>query len=208
MAPFFRPRLAMLAVLAALALVVGLPAQAAVADDVELPFEVRFPQEVEKTTFSNTWGARRSGGRPHRGTDLMTEKMTEVYALADGTVSEIGTSARAGRYVMIEHTDGWESYYIHLNNDNLETDDGEAPWHLTIAPGLEEGSEVVAGQLIGWAGDSGNAEWASPHTHLELLHNGGNLNPYHVLADAYEKEKAEIARKAQVLGYQGELLIF
>lgn len=208
MAPVPWLRVGLLAVLASLALVAGLPPQAASAGEVDLPFDIRFPQKVEKTTFSDTYGASRSGGRGHRGTDLMTEKMTEVYALADGTVTKIGTSPRAGRYVMVEHAEGWESYYIHLNNDNLDTDDGDAPWHLTIAPGLDEGNDVVAGQLIGWAGDSGNAEWGSPHTHFELLHEGQNLNPYGVLVEAFEQDMAKIERWAQILGDQGKLLIF
>jgi len=175
-----------------LALAMGLiglvPAQSAIAHDLELPFEVRFPQQVEKTTFSDTWGARRSGGRRHKGTDLMAEKMTEVYAFADGVVAKVGESRRAGRYIIIEHAEGWDSYYIHLNNDNPATDDGDADWRLTVPDGIEVGSNVVAGQLIGWVGDSGNAEGSGAHTHFELRNGGRNVNPYHVLESAYEVE--------------------
>lgn len=175
-----------------LALAMGLfglvPAQPAHAHDMDLPFEVRFPQQADKTTFSDTWGARRSGGRRHKGTDLMASKMTEVYALADGIVAKVGSSRRAGRYVIIEHVDAWDSYYIHLNNDNPGTDDGDADWNLTVAEGIEVGSHVDAGQLIGWVGDSGNAEGSGAHTHFELRQAGQNINPYHVLEDAYRIE--------------------
>lgn len=164
------------------------PVQRAAAHDLDLPFEVRFPQQVDKTSFSNTWGARRPGGRRHKGTDLMAEKMTEVYAFADGVVARVDGSRRAGRYIVIEHGEGWDTYYIHMNNDNPSTDDGDADWSLTVASGVEVGSRVVAGQLIGWVGDSGNAEGTGPHTHFELRQNGRNINPYHLLEVAYQLE--------------------
>lgn len=184
----------------ALALLVGLfalaPAPRALAhQDLDLPFEVRFPQEVDKTNFSNTWGARRSGGRRHKGTDLMAEKMTEVYAFADGVVTKVGDSRRPGRYIIIEHAEGWDTYYIHLNNDNPGTDDGDASWSLTVAEGIEVGSSVVAGQLIGWVGDSGNAEGSGAHTHFELRNSGRSINPYHVLKESHQ---AAIWEQSQV----------
>lgn len=202
-------RYSVLLVALAMAIAVMSPPSVGRASDTIPASEVSFPQDVSKTSFSNTWGARRGGGRRHKGTDLMAEKMTEVYSFADGVVAKVSSSRRAGRYVIIEHADGWETYYIHLNNDNFGTDDGDAPWHLTIAPGLEEGSKVVAGQLIGWVGDSGNAEGSSPHTHFELLIDGRNINPYQVLEEAYERAVADLERRARLTESQlsGELLI-
>ena len=182
----------------ALGFAVLVPAPLATAHDAGLPFDIAFPQEAQKTTFSNTWGARRSGGRRHKGTDLMAEKMSEVYAFADGVVAKVAETRRPGRYVIIEHADGWDSYYIHLNDDNPGTDDGKADWSLTIAPGIEEGVAVRAGQLIGWVGDSGNAEGSGSHTHFELLHNGRNINPYHELVVAYEQALAKQETEAQL----------
>ena len=174
------------------------------------PFELRFPQDVEKTSFGNDWGDRRSRGRRHLGTDLMAdEKMVEVYAAADGVVKKINERPRPGRYVIIEHEGGWDTMYIHLNDDNPGTDDGDAPWYFTLAPGVEEGKEVEAGQLIGWAGDSGNAEDNQPHTHFELHMNVLEINPYPYLAAAYERDYGELLRVLQVLDNQlhGEVLI-
>ena len=175
-----------------------LPAQAH--SDASPPFELRFPQETDKTSFYNDWRAPRSGGRRHSGTDLMTDaKMTEVYAVADGVVVKVSDSPRAGRYLIIEHAGGWDSYYIHLNNDGFDDDSGDGPWMLTLAPGVEEGALVKAGQLIGWAGDSGNAEGNSPHTHFELHLHGRALNPYPYLAAAFERDRADLLRKTQML---------
>lgn len=165
----------------------ALPVRAA----TEPPFEVVFPQETSKTYFSSTYGAHRSGGRRHMGNDLMAPRMTEVYAFADGIVFHVGRNRLSGRNIKIDHGQGWESYYLHLNNDNPGTDDGEAPWSLTVAPGVEEGRPVKAGQLIGWVGDSGNAESTAPHTHFELRRDGYAMNPYSILSEAFERELVE-----------------
>lgn len=166
----------------------ALPARA----DIRPPFEIVFPQEVAVTEFRSSFGEPRSGGRHHSGIDLMAPKMTEVYAAADGVVIHIGTHNLAGRNMRIDHGEGWETYYVHLNNDNIGTDDGDAPWSLTIAPGIEEGSHVEAGQLIAWVGDSGNAERTAPHTHFELSIDGRAIDPYELLVEAYERALADL----------------
>jgi murein DD-endopeptidase MepM/ murein hydrolase activator NlpD len=153
------------------------------------PFEITFPQETSKTEFTNSFGDSRSGGRSHKGNDLLAPRMTEVYAVADGTVSYVGINNLSGRNVKIDHGGGWESYYLHMNNDNIGTDDGDAPWTLTVAPGVEEGARVQAGQLIGWVGDSGNAESTTTHTHFELRIDGRAVNPYELLVEAFERDR-------------------
>lgn len=163
-------------------------AHEAAADD----FELFFPQDVMVTEFFDSFGDARSGGRSHHGTDLMAPKMTPVYAVADGVVTIVRSGGSAGEWVAVEHVDGWESWYMHLNNDNPGTDDGDADPSLTFAEGIEEGAVVTAGQLIGWVGDSGNAEGSGSHTHFELHHQGHVVNPYRYLVDAYERGIAAI----------------
>ncbi len=153
-------------------------------------FQLHFPQDVEITAFSNSWHAPRSGGRQHKGTDLMAPKHTGVYAAADGMVLRVVKSKNAGRYVAIAHVDGWETYYMHLNNDTPGTNDGGAPWFITVADGVYEGAEVKAGQLLGWVGDSGNAEGGASHTHFELHRKGRAINPYPYLMAAVERALA------------------
>jgi murein DD-endopeptidase MepM/ murein hydrolase activator NlpD len=163
------------------ATVPALPAAAA----SEPPFVLHFPQDPDPTVFSSTFGASRSGGRRHQGNDLMAPKLTHVYAAAAGMVTVIDTHGSAGRYVEIQHEAGWTTRYIHLNNDDPGTDNGQADWSLTLVPGLEVGSHVQAGQHIGYVGDSGNAEWTGSHTHFELAHDGGEVDPYPILKAAY-----------------------
>lgn len=167
--------------------------QAARADTSELPFEIVFPQEASVTQFTSSFGDHRSGGRRHHGNDLLAPRLTEVYAAADGVVTYVGINHLSGRNVKIEHFGGWSTYYVHLNNDDPGTDDGQAPWKLTVAPGIEEGMHVEAGQMIGWVGDSGNAETTTPHTHFELRFEDTPIDPYEILVEAQERALLEEA---------------
>lgn len=117
----------------------------------------------------------------------MAAKRTPVVAVGDGVVEWISDpSSLSSVYLGIDHGNGWFTRYIHLDNDNEGTDDG---LFYGIAEGITHGSHVTAGQLIGWVGDSGNAEGTSPHLHFELRQNpnGGHgtaVNPNEYLVNA------------------------
>ena len=148
----------------------GLPALA------DSPYPIVFPVAGENT-YSDTFGDPRGAGRTHEGVDIMADKMTPVVAAASGTVGwmhdELGGDCCAMELV---HDDGYKSVYIHLNNDTPGTDDGLG-WGF--APGITTGTHVTAGQVIGYVGDSGNAEWTSPHLHFELRDpDGVAFDPY------------------------------
>jgi len=181
------PLLLMAALLGAAFVVIGStsPAQAATP---EPPFELHFPQDLTGTDWASTFGASRSGGRRHKGNDLMAPKMTQVYAAADGVVVTVSDGSSSGRYLTIEHAEGWSTTYMHLNNDDPGTDNGSADWSLTLAPDVEEGARVTAGQLIAYVGDSGNAEWTGSHTHFELRMNNRAVDPYRLLVTAWERD--------------------
>jgi murein DD-endopeptidase MepM/ murein hydrolase activator NlpD len=148
---------------------------------------LRFPQLDPGTTWHYSFGDDRDGGeRRHRGADLFGEKHTPVVAVAEGTVVRYGTGNRAGHYVVVEHEGGWESIYIHLNNDNFGTDDGAVTLSDALAPGIVPGAEVEAGQVLGWVGDSGNAEGTSPHTHFELWLEDHLADPHACLDQAWK----------------------
>lgn len=128
------------------------------------------------------WAARGSG--VHHAQDFMAPKMTPVVAAASGTVTWINWSQNPNNLnphrccsLVITHDDGWESWYIHLNNDTPGTDDGRG-WG--IAPGIQLGVHVDAGTHIGWVGDSGTAEDTPPHLHYELY------DPHHTLVNPYD----------------------
>ena len=47
---------------------------------------------------------------------------------------------------------------------------------------------MKAGQLIGWVGDSGNAEGSGSHTHFELAFEGHEIDPYDLLVEAFDRD--------------------
>ncbi len=136
-----------------------------------------FPLAPADIRYDNTWGAARSGGRGHQGTDIMAPKQTVVMAVAGGVVETLDTASGAGYYVRLVHPGGWETWYMHLDNDSPGTDDGSGGAATAYAEGLEVGDRVVAGQVIGYVGDSGNAEWTGSHLHFELHVGGGPIEP-------------------------------
>jgi peptidoglycan hydrolase-like protein with peptidoglycan-binding domain len=130
------------------------------------------------------WAYRADG--LHHAQDIMAAKMTPVVAAAKGTVTYVNWSTNPNDLnperccaIVVKHDDGWQSWYVHLNNDTPGTDDGQG-WG--IAPGMLPGTRVDAGDLIGWVGDSGNAENTPPHLHLELYDPDGVIvNPFDAL---------------------------
>jgi len=147
------------------------------------------------------WAARGTG--LHHAQDLMSPKMTPVVAAAPGTVTWINWSQDPNDLnperccsVVITHDDGWESWYIHLNNDTPGTDDGQG-WG--IAPEIQLGTHVDAGDLIGWVGDSGTAENTGPHLHFELYDpDGVAVNPHDALLAAEGKAHCGVTRVGDV----------
>jgi len=131
------------------------------------PFVYEFTYPIAGQSVSvSSFGADRSDHQ-HAGNDIAAASLTPVIAAADGRISWIASECCA---LAIRHGDGWTTWYIHLNNDTFGTDDGLG-WG--IAPGLATGVKVFAGQIIGWVGDSGNAEDSHPHLHLELRNPDG-----------------------------------
>lgn len=159
-----------------------------------------FPQDPQRTWFLDTFGAGRGGGHVHIGNDLHAPKGSPVYAIAPGVVRRMAISGRAGAYLVIDHGSGWTSWYMHLDNDSPGTDNGRGGFETAFAAGITVGTFVDAGQLIGFVGDSGNAEHTVPHTHFELHRNGKAIDPHWLLAQAQERAllAIEAERMAEV----------
>ncbi len=132
-----------------------------------------WPLAGEGQVISGFGSDRDGGARHHKGNDILAVKLTPVVAVADGevmkVVQEVGTEECC--WLTIRHDDGWQSYYIHLNNDRYGTDDGHG---YGVRPDLVDGTPVKAGEVIGWVGDSGNAEETVNHLHFELRNRAGD----------------------------------
>ncbi|MGH8928379.1 MAG: M23 family metallopeptidase [Acidimicrobiia bacterium] len=133
----------------------------------------------------STFGADRDGGsRHHAGVDISAPKMTPVVAVRDGTVSGVHDSPGDCCWVTVMHDDGWSSAYLHLNNDVVGSNNGRG---VGIREDLITGLRVTAGEVIGWVGDSGNAEGGIPHLHFELRRAGTPIDPLASLRWAFRR---------------------
>ena len=125
------------------------------------------------TTYIDDFGQPRPGG-PHQGNDLMAAKKTPVVAVEPGKVKFWTTSASAGCMLYLYGASGTTYMYIHLNNDLTMRNDnrGKCVPGGSYARGLKDGAKVQAGQMIGYVGDSGDANGLASHLHFEV-HPGG-----------------------------------
>lgn len=149
--------------------------------------DIHFPVQGE-VSFQDDYDYPRSGGRTHHATDIVAPKHTPVMAAQSGTVVFAPMEEPSyGFMIRIEGDDGYEYSYIHLNNDSVGTDDGLGGPELAYAEGIEQGVSVERGEVIGYVGDSGNAEETYAHLHFEIEKDGERLNPYLSLLAAQEE---------------------
>lgn len=113
--------------------------------------------------FSDTWGAARSGGRSHKGVDMLAAKGTSLVAIETGTISRMKSGGIGGITIWFKGDSGDEFYYAHLD-----------AW----AAGISTGQHVEVGTKIGTVGTTGNAPASIPHLHFEYHPGGGSaVNP-------------------------------
>jgi hypothetical protein len=137
-------------------------------------------------TYIDDFGQPRPGGA-HQGNDLMGVKKTPVVAAESGKVEFWTTSANAGCMLYLHGDSGTDYWYIHLNNDLTMKNDnrGKCVPGVAYARGLKDGAKVQAGQMVGYLGDSGDANGIHAHLHFEVHPNGGAaVSPYPYLQSA------------------------
>ena len=140
---------------------------------------------VGNVTFTNDYGAPRPGGS-HQGNDLMARWRAPAIAAERGRV-ELHTGSSLGTCMLYLHgASGYTYVYIHLNNDLTarSEDSGGCTRGVAYAPGLRTGDFVRKGELVGYVGDSGDAENGMDHLHFEIRRNGSPQNPYSHLLEA------------------------
>jgi hypothetical protein len=155
--------------------------QAALAKVPRLLFPI-----VGHAHFQNDFGDPRGQGS-HEGNDLMADWMAPAVAVEAGEVRIYTASERAGCMLYLYGKSGTTYLYIHLNNDRTKKNDnrGGCKPGVAYAPGLRDGQRVRAGQLIGYVGDSGDANGIAYHLHFEVHPNDGPaVSPYRHLRKA------------------------
>ena len=109
-------------------------------------------------SFADTWGAPRSGGRSHKGVDMLAATGVPLVAVESGRVNFKQTRL-GGNSVWLYGNSGTAYFYAHLSS-------------------FEGSSRSVGqGEVIGYNGSTGNA--GTPHLHFEVHPGGGTaVNPY------------------------------
>ena len=97
-------------------------------------------------------------GNNHKGMDLAAPTGTPIYAAAAGTVTTARYSSSAGNWVVINHGNGLQTYYMHAS-----------------ALYVSEGQSVSKGQNIAAVGSTGQS--TGPHLHFQVMLNGTPVNP-------------------------------
>ena len=133
----------------------------------EIP-SIGFPVKGKNSrAIASFFGDPRDGGtRDHHGVDIFAPRHTPVLAPSNARVTRVGEGDIGGRYVWLYDSER----SMHLYFAHLETRE------------VERGDQVMAGQLIGTVGNTGNARTTAPHLHFGIYSNGP-IDPYHFIAE-------------------------
>lgn len=125
----------------------------------------RISSRFTKARFHPVLGKK----RPHKGVDYSAATGTPIKAAGDGRVIFRGTKGGYGRTVILRHGSQYTTLYGHLSK---------------YRSGVNNGSRVRQGQVIGYVGKSGLA--TGPHLHYEFRVNGVHRNPLTIKLPAAE----------------------
>ncbi len=98
--------------------------------------------------------------RAHKGVDFRAPTGTPIPAAGAGRVVARAYNRGHGNYVKIRHNGTYETLYAHMSK---------------FAKGVNVGTTVRQGQIIGYAGSTGLS--TGPHLHYEIIKNGQHVNP-------------------------------
>ena len=116
--------------------------------------------------FTDTFGAPRSDVPVHVGNDIFAAFGTPIVAVADGRIYRVGTLPISGNRLWLRDKKGYRYFYCHLSD---------------FAAAAYNGADVHAGEVIGFVGNTGDAEPTPPHLHFEVHMPDGAVvdpNPY------------------------------
>jgi murein DD-endopeptidase MepM/ murein hydrolase activator NlpD len=121
--------------------------------DVELtPGGYVFPV-YGPASFTDTFGGARAVVGWHHGEDIFAPLGAPILAVADGTIFSVGWNDLGGNRLWLRDLNGNEFYYAHLS---------------AYSPLAVNGARVKAGDVLGFNGNSGDAETTPPHLHFEI----------------------------------------
>jgi murein DD-endopeptidase MepM/ murein hydrolase activator NlpD len=120
-----------------------------------------------KASVADDFGAARADTGSHEGNDVFASFGAPVLAVADGVVERVGTLPISGNRLWVRTAAGDAFFYAHLS---------------AFSPDAVNGRKVKAGTVLGFTGNTGDAEPTPPHVHFEI-HPGGKdaIDPHAIL---------------------------
>ena len=114
-----------------------------------------FPVYGPLVSFGDSYGAFRGdvAGNWHHGDDIFAPLGAPLLACADGTVFSVGWNDVGGNRLWLRDSQGNEFYYAHLS---------------AFSPLAKNGRHVKAGEVVGFVGNTGDAQGTPPHLHFEV----------------------------------------
>ena len=119
-------------------------------------------QLVPKLVPVEEYAVSQRSNEPHVGIDLAAADGAPVRATADGVVEQRGEDRQYGRFLLLRHGQGYQSYYGHLKDWEVARDDS-----------------VQTGKIVGWVGTTGKT--TAPHLHFEIRKDGQRIDPASIL---------------------------
>jgi murein DD-endopeptidase MepM/ murein hydrolase activator NlpD len=105
------------------------------------------------SSFTDTFGSPRAGVGWHHGEDIFAPLGAPLLAVADGTIFSVGWNELGGYRLWLRDHQGNQFYYAHLS---------------AFSPLAVDGREVRAGAVIGFVGNTGDAQSTPYHLHFEI----------------------------------------
>jgi peptidoglycan LD-endopeptidase LytH len=129
--------------------------------------KIAFPIDPEPECFIlDNFGDCR-GSRQHIGIDIMASKGQDVFAVADGQLTQVYLNTGAAGYGWtLQDADGNRYRYFHLD---------------AFAPDLKIGDRVSFGQVLGTVGSTGTNSDDNNHLHFEVYRNDAAVDPLPLL---------------------------
>jgi murein DD-endopeptidase MepM/ murein hydrolase activator NlpD len=105
------------------------------------------------TSYIDSFGAARSDVTYHHGDDIFGQLGQPLLAVADGTIFSVGWNKIGGNRLWLLDEQGNQFYYAHLS---------------AFSTAATNGARVKAGQVVGFMGNTGDAEGTPVHLHFEV----------------------------------------
>jgi murein DD-endopeptidase MepM/ murein hydrolase activator NlpD len=147
-----------------------------------------FPVYGRARVANNFGAARAKPIEVHQGVDIFAPFGSPVVAVRDGTINHVGTLPISGNRLWLQTDNKDAFFYAHLS---------------AFSEAARNGAEVKAGTVLGFVGNTGDAEPTPSHLHFEVHPGGMNkdaVDPYPIVTAWQRRDDVPPGAWLQQLG--------